>query len=68
MRTNGYSFQVVLGDEATIEKFEVVQYPFKLMVTPAGRLMTLPSDPSWEEVARRYLFSPVGDAGNRLGM
>ncbi|HJS73886.1 MAG TPA: TlpA disulfide reductase family protein, partial [Vicinamibacteria bacterium] len=67
MNTNGYLFPVVLGDEATIEKWEVRQYPFKLLVTPAGRLMTLPSDPSWEEVARRYLFSPAGDVGNRLG-
>ena len=55
---HGHTFPVVVGDPAVQRAFGITSFPTKLLVTPGGRMLTLPDAPgAWETIAREHMLS-----------
>lgn len=63
MKARGLDFPVLMGDADTVKRFNVPHYPYRILVSPDGRYIELPSTDEWLAEAKGVLLSP--DDGSR---
>ncbi len=49
MKKHGYTFPVIMADDAFIKQFRVGEYPTKVLITPQGNRMKIPPGTNWAE-------------------
>lgn len=54
MKEKNFSFPVAMSDQRIEKTYAVQGYPTKILITPQGKYVTVPSGIDWEDFVRKY--------------
>ncbi|RYE21557.1 MAG: TlpA family protein disulfide reductase [Sphingobacteriaceae bacterium] len=54
MKKNNYDFPVLMSDGKIQSKYKVDGYPYKVLVSPNGRMIPLQSGRNWQDIIKEF--------------